>query len=163
MAKGTPVKITEKEVLKAQKQWGDAIVDIGNAFTSGQDVVKCAKNYIANLYDYKNGTVLFKPTKCEVRQFRLTPEGALSYFVGNEFVKSGFPEDQGFAIAPYISVDFLNAGIILDGNRATAMGNYYFRQPDGKTVQVEYTFGYIKRKSVVINLHHSSIPYSTAE
>ena len=156
----------EQDVLGAQDQWAAAIVKIGMAYTAGTDVAAVARNEIDTLYDYSRGKVLFKPTKCEQRQFRLTADGALSYFVGHELSKShvqqpDFPEDKGFAIAPYVSVQFMNAGIICYRKRAIAMGNYIFTKPDGSSVKVEYTFGYRLRKSgIKINLHHSSIPFS---
>ncbi|MEL6105963.1 MAG: hypothetical protein AAFU85_08000 [Planctomycetota bacterium] len=160
MANSSAIK--EKEILKAQAQWGDAIVEIGNVYTAGGDVVKCAKKHIKKLYAYKVADqVLFKPTKCEKRQFRPTRKGALSYFVGNDLAPAGFPEDNGFAIAPYLSVKFVEAGFILDkGPRAITMGNYYFEKTDGELVKVEYTFGYIRGSSgLLIDLHHSSLPY----
>tara|TARA_B100000035_G_scaffold116610_1_gene98798 strand:- start:248 stop:385 length:138 start_codon:yes stop_codon:yes gene_type:complete len=43
------------------------------------------------------------------------------------------------------------------------MGNYFFKSSnDDKEIKVEYTFGYIKTdaQSLVINLHHSSLPYT---
>jgi hypothetical protein len=42
------------------------------------------------------------------------------------------------------------------------MGNYFFKSSnDDNEIKVEYTFGYIKKnkQSLVINLHHSSLPY----
>jgi len=139
--------ITQSDVKKAQGEWAKAIVDIGRAFTNGEDVVGCAKKYIKALYGYKVGKkkVLFKPTKCAQRQFRPTFEGALSYFVGNALAPADFPEDEGFAIAPFINVRFANAGIIADSVRAIAMGNYYFTKTNGEVIKVEYTFGYRRR------------------
>ena len=43
------------------------------------------------------------------------------------------------------------------------MGNYFFQSIDGgDEVKVEFTFGYVKDKdsNLLINLHHSSIPYT---
>ena len=165
-------KITKAEIKTAQKQWGDAIVDIGKKYMDGKDVVAIAKSCISNLYNYSgkgkgkddDEEVLFKPTKCEVIQFRPTLDGAISYFVGDDFADLGFTEDKGFAIAPYKAVHFKNSGYIFDGNdRAIAMGNYFFVKLDGTSVKVEYTFGYRRKKgkdNLVIDLHHSSIPYS---
>lgn len=156
--------ITKSEVRKAQEKWGRAIVRIGRAYSAGEDVAAIALKKIDRLYDYDEGTVLFKPTKCEHRQFRLTKDGALSYFVGHELAKSqvnqpDFPEDGGFAIAPYVSVQFLEADII-PGDQALAMGNYIFTQPNGLSTQVEYTFGYVRRDGKIkINVHHSSLPF----
>lgn len=154
-------EITEKDVIEAQDIWGQGIVEIGHAYTTGGDVVQRATEHIKTLYGYDDGPVLFKPTKCEHRQFRSTFEGALSYFVGDNLAPAGFEEDKGFAIAPFVSVEFRRAGIITDGGRAIAMGNYFFTPAGGAPiVKVEYTFGYKLRGSdLVIDVHHSSVPY----
>ena len=49
-------------------------------------------------------------------------------------------EDKGFA-NPWTKVRFENAGMILEENRAIAMGNY-FTDLDGNEAKAEYTFGY---------------------
>jgi hypothetical protein len=43
-----------------------------------------------------------------------------------------------------------------------AMGNYFFTDPQGELVKVEYSFGYVldDHGKVKIVLHHSSVPYS---
>ena len=43
-----------------------------------------------------------------------------------------------------------------------AMGNYFFTDPDGNEVMVEYTFGYMldDNDELRIVLHHSSLPYA---
>ena len=43
-----------------------------------------------------------------------------------------------------------------------AMGNYFFTDPDGVEVMVEYTFGYMLDDAgeLRIVLHHSSLPYA---
>ena len=40
-------------------------------------------------------------------------------------------EDGGFAINPWTKVRFENTGMILDNNRAIAMGNYFFTDLNG--------------------------------
>ena len=59
------------------------------------------------------------------------------------------------------AVRFENACLILEKNRALAMGNYYFTDLDGNETKVEYTFGYkIVDDLIKIDLHHSSFPFS---
>ena len=60
----------------------------------------------------------------------------------------------------WTSVRFENSDVIIDGNTALAMGNYFFTAPDGAEVKVEYTFGYILDDDgkLRIQLHHSSMP-----
>lgn len=151
-------KITEEEVIQAQQVWGDGIVAIGKAFMEKGDFVREAGRHIDTLYAYQMGAVLFKPTKAANVQFRLTRQGALSYFVGGD---EAFPEDHGFAVHPWIRVRFENAAMFLHGEYAVAMGNYFFTQTDNTEVKVEYTFGYLKDEQgcLKINLHHSSLPY----
>ena len=151
--------ITPAEIAEAQKTWGEGIVAIGKTFTDKGDFVKAAENHIDTLYAFEAGDVLFKPTKAADRQFRLTRESALSYFVGGN---DAYKEDHGFAIHPWTNVRFENTAQYIHGNYAVAMGNYFFTQLNGSEVKVEYTFGYIKGSdgNLKINLHHSSVPFS---
>ncbi len=152
-------EITAEEITQAQQAWGKGIVAIGRVFTDGGNYSKVAEDHIDTLYAFQAGPVLFKPTKAADKQFRLTREEALSYFVaGNE----KFTEDHGFAIQPWVKVRFENAATFLHGDYAVAMGNYFFTPLDGEEIKVEYTFGYIKDDAgnLRINLHHSSLPFS---
>lgn len=154
------LKITPHEIEAIQKIWGDRLVQVGKAYSEGKDYAAEAKKLIDDLYGYNEGTVLFKPTRAAEEQFRLTAESAVSYFVGQN---ENFPEDQGFALAPWKQVRFENSGFILEENYAIAMGNYIFTTMEDDEVKVEYTFGYFRsRESILkINLHHSSIPFAT--
>lgn len=152
--------ILRQEVMNAEKAWGDAIVAIGKAYTNGADYKALAAETVDKLYGYDEGTVLFKPTKAAEEQFRLTKEEAASYFVTGVV-----PEDHGFAIQPWSKVRFENAGTIISCNYALTMGNYYFTDANtGKEAKVEFTFGYRKSKDgkLLIDLHHSSFPYHSA-
>lgn len=153
----TDNRITREEVTNAQKTWGDAIVSIGKAYSSKGDYKALAAKTVDTLYGYDEGTVLFKPTKASKKQFRLTEDDALSYFV------TGIVnEDHGFAIQPWSKVRFENSGIIIDNDSAVAMGNYYFTDVNtGKEAKAEFTFRYFKdeNEKLLINVHHSSFPY----
>lgn len=150
--------ITEKEVMEAQKQWGDGIVRIGSEYLKDGDYVQAAEKHIKTLYAYGMTDVLFKPTKAADKQFRTDYEGALSYFVGDN---KKYGEDSGFAINPWTKVRFENVKTFIHGNTALAMGNYYFTTTGGDVVKVEYSFGYVKDKdnNLKIVLHHSSLPF----
>ena len=151
--------ITKEEVLKAQQTWGEGLVALGKLKGDQEAATKAASEAIDTLYAYHKSTVLFKPTKCADIQFRGTKEAALSYFVGQN---ASFPEDKGFALNPWTNVRFENTDIILEENRAIAMGNYFFTDLEGKDTKVEYTFGYSKDENgnLLIDLHHSSVPFS---
>ena len=150
---------TVEDVEKAQKAWGDGIVAIAAAHSSGMEYVETARNHIQSLYAYQIGPVLFKPTMAVKEQFRSTFEGALSYFVASN---GECPEDKGFAIKNWKNVRFENEEIIIDGKIALAMGNYFFTSPDDEELKVEFSFGYIvdSTGALRINLHHSSMPAS---
>ena len=151
--------ITLDNIKNIQKEWGDSLVKLGSLKLDGEACNKDADSLINRLYGYKNGTVLFKPTKAKDNQFRLTFEGAKSYFIGEN---SDFSEDKGFALQPWTSVRFENASVVLNENSAIAMGNYFFTETSGNVVKVEYTFGYFldENNHLKINLHHSSLPYN---
>ncbi|MDB0043284.1 hypothetical protein OAR38_00395 [Flavobacteriaceae bacterium] len=150
--------ITLNNIENVQKEWGDSLVKLGSLKSNKEACNNEAESLINRLYGYNNGTVLFKPTKAKDNQFRLTFEGAKSYFIGEN---SNFSEDKGFALQPWTNVRFENASVVLKKDSAIAMGNYFFTENNGNEVKVEYTFGYFlsEKKILKINLHHSSLPY----
>ena len=149
--------VSVADVVSAQKAWGEGIVAIASAHANQEDYVGIASNHINTLYGYQMGPVLFKPTLAAIDQFRPTFDTALSYFVASN---NACPEDRGFAIKGWTNVRFENSDIIIDGKTALAMGNYFFTDPEGQEVKVEYTFGYIEddQGKLRIQLHHSSMP-----
>ena len=149
--------ITKEQVLDTQKLWGDGVVKIGALKDNREECEVYASNFLDYRYAF-DGTVLFKPTKCEIEQFRPTKAEALSYFIAGD--DRACHEDGGFAINPWTKVRFENTGFILEENRAIAMGNYFFTDLQGNDAKVEYTFGYILVEGELkIDLHHSSFPY----
>lgn len=150
-------EITHADVLAAQKIWGDGIVAISSAHSSGGDFKARAIQHVNDLYAYGEAEVLFKPTLAAEKQFRGTFDEALSYFIGSEGT-----EDSGFAIKGWTHVRWESAGIFTNGTSAMAMGNYFFTGPDGDETKVEYSFGYVRgdQGALKIVLHHSSIPYA---
>ena len=150
--------INKEQVLKAQNEWGQAVVMTG---TFKSDKIKCEQfidEFIDKRYAFNHGQVLFKPTKASIVQFRPDKEGAKSYFIGGNSI---YPEDHGFAIHPWTKVRFENSNIILEEMRAFAMGNYYFTDIEGNETKAEYTFGYkLVNEDLKIDIHHSSLPYN---
>jgi hypothetical protein len=96
--------ITLDNIENIQKEWGDSLVKLGRLKNNRDACEKEAESLLNKLYGYNNGTVLFKPTKAKDDQFRLTFEGAKSYFVGGN---SSFSEDSGFALQPWTNVKIL--------------------------------------------------------
>ena len=152
--------VSLEDVERAQKEWGDGIVAISQAHRNGGDCIGIATNHINTLYAYQIGPVMFKPTLAAIDQFRPTFESALSYFVASN---NACPEDEGFAIKGWTNVRFENHKVTTVGDGAFAMGNYFFTDPEGFEVKVEYTFGYIEDEdsNLRIRLHHSSMPAAT--
>lgn len=161
----TPVvntSISEAEVLAAQRAWGEALVAISNAHSQGGIAAAraLAEKVIDSAYGYQFGPVLFKPTLTEVPQtFRISREGALSYFVGGD---SAFPKDTGFALKGWTQVQVSNAAIFLAGDVATTMGNVAFTDKNGQVTTVDKTWQFKKDDTgrLRIVVHHSSLPYS---
>lgn len=153
--------VTIEDVNLAQQAWGSGIVAISQSHSNGGDYVGVARNHVESLYAYGLTNVLFKPTLASVEQFRPDFESALSYFVASN---NACPEDTGFAIKGWTKVRFENSDVILNENTAIAMGNYFFTDPDGLDVKVEYTFGYLKddEGKLRIQVHHSSMPATNA-
>lgn len=151
-------EISKNEFLQLQEDWGTALVQIGTLFVQKKDYKTAAANLVKQFYGYDEGTVLFKPTRAQHKQFRLSAEGALAYFIGES---NNFNEDTGFALQPWTNVRFENTGFIFEGTKAIAMGNYFFTDIDGSEKQVEYSLGVFRTKNggLKINLHHSSLPY----
>ena len=150
--------VTKEQVLEAQNIWGSGVVKIGSLKDNRSECEAYASEFLDRLYSFEAGPVIFKPTKCEHEQFRPTKAEALSYFIAGD--DRACQEDGGFAIQPWTKVRFENAGMILEENRAIAMGNYFFTTVDGDEVKVEYSFGYkVMNGELKIDLHHSSIPY----
>ena len=150
--------ISKEKVLEAQKEWGNGVVKIGSLKDNRAECDDFTEEFLKKLYSFGTGPVLFTATKCAVEQFRPTKEEANSYFIAGE--NKACNEDNGFAINPWTKVRFENSDVIISGNTALAMGNYFFTGPDSNDVKVEYTFGYIEddQGNLRIQLHHSSMP-----
>lgn len=151
--------ITKKQVLDIQNDWGSGVVKIGTLKNNRLQCEKFANEFLDKAYAFNTDTVSFKPTKCEIEQFRPTKIEALSYFIAGD--DRACKEDKGFAIEPWTKVRFENSNLILEEKRAIAMGNYFFTDLDGNEAKVEYTFGYkLINDELKIDVHHSSFPYN---
>ena len=151
--------INKTEIEKAQESWGNGITTIGKLKDNPKESRIFTVNFINKHYDFDFGDVLFKPTKASKKQFRNNNKSALSYFIG---LDNDFAEDKGFALNPWVKVEFKNEAINIYDNLATAMGNYFFTDPRGEKTKVEFSFVYKKNKEgeIKIVLHHSSFPFS---
>ena len=151
--------ISIEDIELAQAKWGENLIKIGSLKTNRNASEKATESMLNELYAFDLGKVLFKPTKAAEIQFRLNLEAAKSYFIGGD---NSFKEDIGFALQPWVQVKFKNSSVILNNENALAMVNYFFTDPNGLQVKVEYTFSYIRQLKgpLKINMHHSSFPYN---
>ena len=99
--------ITKEQVLETQNNWGSGVVKIGSLKENRSECETFASAFLDDLYAFDFGTVLFKPTKCELEQFRPSKAEALSYFIAGD--NRACNEDKGFAINPWTKVRFENA------------------------------------------------------
>ena len=154
--------ITKQQVENTQKTWGDGVVKIGSLKENRSECEAFTNKFLDELYAFEIGSVSFKPTKCAIKQFRPTKPDALSYFIAGD--NRACEEDKGFAIQPWTKVRFENFNIIIEENRAIAMGNYFFTDVNGNEAKVEYTFGYkLIKGALKIDLHPSSFPFDPKE
>lgn len=160
--------ITYEEVNAAQQAWCDALVEIGRLKESGGDYRAFAEKVISEQYNYDHGKVFFKPTLAFGEQtFRNDKRGAISYFVGGD---PKYPNDKGFALAPYVKVRYDNAGndnegIQIYGSVAITMGNVWVTGKDGKELMVDKTWVFKKDKDgkLRIIVHKSALPFNPDE
>ena len=111
--------INKTEIEKAQNSWGNGIITIGKLKDNPKECRIFTVNFISKHYDFDSGDVQFKPTKASEKQFRNNNKSALSYFIGSD---NDFAEDKGFALNPWIQVEFDNCSINIYDDIATAMG-----------------------------------------
>jgi hypothetical protein len=159
--------ITEVEVNAAQQAWCDGLVKIGKVHQDGGDFKAAASQLIDDLYDYKEGTVFFKPTLAFGKNtFRSTKAGALSYFIGGN---KDYPEDAGFALKHWRKVRYDNNaaenGIQIHGDIAITMGNVYLTNAKGEEVMVDKTFAFRKCSDGKLRLcvHKSALPFEPSK
>ncbi|WP_457930806.1 hypothetical protein [Bosea thiooxidans] len=155
------VQITEADVLKAQKAWGEALVTIAKSHEDGGVTAakRKAGEIIDQAYGYDLGPVLFKPTLTEApATFRTTRDGALAYFVGDD---PRFPQDKGFALQGWRAVSFENAAIVTHGDTGKSLAKVKITDKAGKVTEVDKTLVFRKEADgdIKIVVHHSSLPY----
>ena len=148
-------------LTQAHKTWGDALVAISKSYEENgiEHAKRLADEFIDAAYAYADGDVLFKPTMASGDQtFRLTKEGALSYFVGHD---DNYPLDGGFGLKGWRSAEFNTASVFVDGETALWMGNVSLTDKNGGLTTVDKSFGYKSDPNggLRIVLHHSSLPY----
>ncbi|MEP5341384.1 MAG: hypothetical protein ABJL44_11070 [Algibacter sp.] len=64
--------ITKEQVLSTQNNWGEGVVKIGALKANRIACEAFANEFLKARYAFDDSPVLFKPTKCEIEQFRPT-------------------------------------------------------------------------------------------
>ena len=154
------MSFNEQQIHHLQKAWADGVIDIGAAYSSGDDYRALGQQFVEESYLIDpNQPLLFKPTKATSIPFRPDLASAVSYFVSGD---DNYPEDKGFALQPWIKIEFDNNNMLISDDIAVCIGEYYFTDKQSQTTKVEYSFGYKLNSNgqPFIFLHHSSLPYS---
>ena len=157
MIKYSSNEISEK-ISYVQQEWANNIIAIGKAYLYKKDYVGLTNKFIEDLYYFKKGKILFKPTKASHKQFRTKKNEFISYFIGHNKVSD---EDKGFALEPWKKISFKNFDFSIYDNILLSIGNYFFTNYKDEDTKVEYSFGYMfdQDEKLKIIFHHSSIPY----
>jgi len=135
-------KISEIEVERTQNAWAQGIIGIGGAYTNNRDYKDLAQRHVDQFYGFDLGKVIYKPAQSSSQKFRTTAEGTVADLVGEN---ANFPEDKGFALAPWKNISWKNAGIINgNGDIAIAMGSCTLTDTNGNESVMDYTFAYRK-------------------
>lgn len=169
MANKPVAQITKQEVDKAQQQWGDGIMNIGQVYRDGGNVKQVAEDFLNKMYTFNQSDyIFFRPTLAADEGFRPNIDSALSYFIGqHNFDKTdgraSIDSDEGFAIKPWTKIVFTNDQEYKYGSLAVVMGHYVFTDDKGADTKVEYTFVYKKVDgNLKILVQHSSLPFSAS-
>lgn len=156
--------ITVAEVNAAQQGWCDALISIAKAHADGGDYKAIATTVLSTVYNYDNGIVLFNPTlSFGAQTFRLDKESAAAYFIGGN---PKFPNDNGFALKPWVTCSYTNAGnnegVIIEGETAMTMGNVTLIDATGTQTTVDKFFAFKRGADgkLKIIVHKSALPYS---
>tara|TARA_A100001011_G_C14247071_1_gene816076 strand:- start:25 stop:510 length:486 start_codon:yes stop_codon:yes gene_type:complete len=158
------LNVSSKEIINKiatiQQCWADNVINIGKAYLEKKDYVTITKTFIDELYFFKKGKILFKPTKASHKQFRKTKDEFISYFIGYNKVSL---EDKGFALEPWKNIEYNNFDFAKFENVLISMGNYIFTDYKENKTKVEYSFGYMldqDENKLKIIFHHSSLPFN---
>ena len=155
------MSILEKDISDVVSHWGHGLLAISNAYENSgiEKATLVAEGMLDKLYGFNLGPVLFKPTLSGGSQtFRLTREGALSYFVGQNLV---YPQDSGFGIKSWRKVTAEASAIFIDQTIALWMGWVTLIDKNEQITKVDKSWGYKldDKGNLRIILHHSSLPY----
>lgn len=152
-----------ERIQQAHRRWSQGLIEMGQIWVTDPPSIRVrALEILDGLYDFQDG-VLFKPTLASLpNNYRTDQLGTLSYFVGSQHSGSSIIGDHGFALKPWVKVDFEPSSQIVLSECMVSSGMYHFYSSSSSPITVEYTFVYkysLKDSPLKIVAHHSSLPY----
>ncbi len=121
-------------------KWAEGLIKVGKGELQGKD-------FVESLY---HEDALMKPTLAlGETSFRKGHEDILSYFI-----KGKITTDGGFALRPWVKVEYSNYTSVEHGNVTVITVNPTFTDNAGESVTADFTMTIIDGK---IALHHSSL------
>jgi hypothetical protein len=146
-----PIK---QDLFEFIKSWTDGLSMIRTAYEKNEDYKNIALEFINKHYLFNEESVLFKPTLTNKTIFRNSVDDALSYFIGGKY-----PEDTGFALKAYESIDINETNTIIEKDLIAIMGILDFKLVNSdESMRVAFTFVLKSSESgLKIKIHHSSL------
>ena len=145
---------TKKDLFKFVTSWTNGLSMIRTAYEKNESHKKVAIKFINKFYLFNEEPVLFKPTLTNKTIFRNSVDDALSYFIGGKY-----PEDTGFALKAYESVNINETNTIIEKGLIAIMGILDFKlMSPTEHMRVAFTFILKTTESgLKIKIHHSSL------
>ena len=144
---------TKQDLFEFIKAWTDGLSMIRTAYEKNEDYKNIALEFINKHYLFNEESVLFKPTLTNKTIFRNSVDDALSYFIGGKY-----PEDTGFALKAYESVNINETNTIIEKGLIAIMGILDFKLVNSdESMRVAFTFVLKSSETgLKIKIHHSS-------
>jgi len=144
---------TKQDLFGFIKSWTDGLSMIRTAYENNEDYKNMALEFINKHYLFNEESVLFKPTLTNKTIFRNSVDDALSYFIGGKY-----PEDTGFALKAYESVNINETNTIIEKGLIAIMGILDFKLVNSdEYMKVAFTFVLKSSETgLKIKIHHSS-------
>jgi len=145
---------TKQDLFEFIKSWTDGLSMIRTAYEKNEDYKNIALEFINKHYLFNEELVLFKPTLTNKTIFRNSVDDALSYFIGGKY-----PEDTGFALKAYESININETNTIIEKDLIAIMGILDFKLVNSdESMRVAFTFVLKSSESgLKIKIHHSSL------
>ena len=144
---------TKQDLFEFIKSWTDGLSMIRTAYEKNEDYKNIALEFINKHYLFNEESVLFKPTLTNKTIFRNSVDDALSYFIGGKY-----PEDTGFALKAYESININETNTIIEKGLIAIMGILDFKLVNSdESMKVAFTFVLKSSETgLKIKIHHSS-------